>query len=96
MRSIWIVFMVLVLSGCFSHSSSHKVEITGSPDDVSRFIAAEKSLDPDADVDHIKGQSRAVFSATSEKALDEIAARATDARLTIALTSNRWSIESTL
>ncbi|MBB5746515.1 hypothetical protein [Brevundimonas variabilis] len=94
MKSFWVVLVALALSGCFSQKSDHRVEVAGSPDDVSRFVAAERSLDPDAVVTHSAGQGRAVFSTSSEEAVDEIADRATAARLNVTLTSLRWSIQS--
>ena len=94
MKLFGVVLVAVTLAGCSLQTSHHKIEVTGSADEVSRFVAAEAALDPDTEVDHRRGQGRAAFSMSSEKALDELADRAGIAKLAVETRSSSWSVEA--
>jgi len=89
MRSILFFLIVAALAGC-SSQSSHTLKVAGSSDEVSKFVAAEKGLDGNADVDYRPGQTEAMFSLQSENDLNEAVERATKARLRIASRSSSY------
>ena len=91
MKLFQVVLAALALAGCSSPSSTHTVQVTGVPDEVARFVAAEKGRDGSADVAYRTGASRAVFSVPNPDAQDEMTRRATAARLGVETRSTSWT-----
>lgn len=95
MKECLALVIAVALTGCSSKaSSSHTVEVAGSPDEVGSFVTSEKSRNGDADVAHRAGDGRAVFSVETDDALDAVSDRATAAGLNVEARSSSWSVES--
>lgn len=91
MKLCCIVLSAMALTGCSSRSSTHTIEVAGSPEEIRRFVAAEKNRDGSANVTYRNGDGRAVFSVSTADALEEVADRATASRLDVESKSSSWS-----
>jgi uncharacterized lipoprotein YmbA len=75
--------MTLTLVGCSSQTSQPTLEVHGAPDDVARFVTAEKVRVDGIDVVHRNGEGKAVFVARNSDQQYEISRRAIAARLSV-------------
>lgn len=94
MKLFQIALAALALVGCSSRTSTHTVEVTGTPGEVARFVTEEKARDRGAKVTYRKGQTRAVFSVPTPDAQSGITDRATTARLSVETRSSSWTFTS--
>jgi uncharacterized protein YceK len=93
MKVLKIALAALALVGCASESS-HTVAVTGSPEEVARFVAAEEARTGGAAVKYRTGGNSAVFSAPTSEAQSEMTLRASAARLASETKSTSWSFSS--
>lgn len=93
MKVLKVALAALALVGC-SSESSHTVAVTGAPDEVARFVAAEEARTGGADVEYRTGGNRAVFSVPTSEAQSEMRLRASAARLAAVTKSVSWSFSS--
>lgn len=93
MKTLKVALVALALVGC-SSQSSHTVAVTGAPDEVARFVAAEEARTGGADVDYRAGGNRAVFSVPTSEAQSGMMLRASAAELASETRSTSWSFSS--
>ncbi len=93
MKAFKVALAALALVGCSSRSS-HTVTVTGSPEEVARFVAAEQALPGDAAVKYRTGGNSAVFSVPASEAQSEMRLRASAAELAAETKSKSWSFSS--
>lgn len=93
MKALKVALVALALVGCSSRSS-HTVAVTGAPDEVARFVAAEEARTGGTDVTYRTGGNRAVFAVPTSEAQSEMMLRATAAELASETRSTSWSVSS--
>lgn len=93
MKTLKVALAALALAGC-SSQSSHTVAVTGAPDEVARFVAAEEARPGGAEVDYRAGGNRAVFSVPTSEAQSGVMLRASAAALASETRSTSWSFSS--
>lgn len=93
MKTFKVAVAALALAGC-SSQSSHTVAVTGAPDAVARFVAAEEARTGGAEVDYRVGGARAVFTVPTAEAQSGMMHRAVAAELASETKSTSWSFSS--
>ena len=91
MRVFKVALAALALSGCSAQSSTHTLAVTGAPEAVARFVAAEEARAGVTDVRYRSGGKRAVFSVPTSEAQTEMRLRASAASLAAEEKSASWS-----
>ena len=93
MKTLRVALAALALVGC-SSESSHTVAVTGSPEAVARFVAAEEARSGGTAVKYRPGGNSAVFSVPTSEAQSEMRLRASAAELAAETKSISWSFSS--
>lgn len=91
MKSFKVALAALALSGCSAQSSTHTLAVTGSPEEVARFVAAEEAREGVTDVKYRSGGKRAVFFVPTSHAQTDMRLRASAARLAAEEKSASWT-----
>lgn len=94
MRLLKVALAALALAACSAQSATHTVAVTGAPQEVARFVAAEEARAGVTDVKYRPGRNRAVFSVPTSDAQTEMWLRASAARLAAEERSTSWSFGS--
>jgi len=93
MKALRVALAALALVGC-SSESSHTVTVTGSPEAVAGFVAAEEARPGVTAVKYRTGGNSAVFSVPTSEAQSGMRLRASTAELAAETRSVSWSFSS--